>query len=613
METTHSLLKEDIWSSNQRSREGAGDTRHRVREGSVRTEPNDLAEEAGVIREHFEREVDYFWQRLRRLAERYPRLEAHYARNADSRVSRLVQSAAFAFASVHERLDEDAQALVRPLVAAALPECLRPRPASTILQLTQSTNSTGALFFGRAGAVELPFEVMWPVHVASIDLSNVWVERVHAGLQVLRMTIAGRSNVVLGTVLPEVLRVFVRFERPALAFDLIHALRRATSRIRVRCYDTSGGLSNDTELPPGTLQWPRVDSDERSLVSAPVDRFRSSTLLRDLYAFPESFCFFDLRLSGLRQGTLGRLELALPLAGVVEGVKALGSENLLLGCGPASNQYKAAMTPLRPAGTERCWSVGVAGRPHAEVLHVLALRRVDPHDAQHRREVLSWEAPAAPPTFEPGNTYFLLEQEIGPSDSRTDLRVSFATLDGFDQALPGVLVEGDVLASDGELANELGFGDIGRTQGAANVTRVAPSRRAVLGQNHAWRMNAYARMPPVRFATSSYLHEFLGLHDSSDARDESARVQVPRFTRTAHARVHRLVDGMLEWGDSFSLNLDAPQASAGEAWLICELLSRAIAERNERLRFSRLVVTRDGEHLADFSPRQGVRLPFPLG
>jgi hypothetical protein len=61
------------------------------------------------------------------------------------------------------------------------------------------------------------------------------------------------------------------------------------------------------------------------------------------------------------------------------------------------------------------------------------------------------------------------------------------------------------------------------------------------------------------------------------------------------------------------VDLEAPHASVGEAWLLGELLSRAIAERNERLRFSTLAATQAGEHLAEFSPRQGVRLPFPLG
>ena len=151
------------------------------------------------------------------------------------------------------------------------------------------------------------------------------------------------------------------------------------------------------------------------------------------------------------------------------------------------------------------------------------------------------------------------------------------------------------------------------TRQRASVTRVAPSRRAPLGQNHAWRMNAYARMPPTRFVTDAYLHEFFALHDSSDVRDENARVQVPRFSGAHHERVHRLVDGMLEWGDAFKVDLVAPHASGGEAWLLGELLALAVAERNERLRFSTLTANRDGALVGTYRARQGMRMPFPLG
>jgi hypothetical protein len=113
--------------------------------------------------------------------------------------------------------------------------------------------------------------------------------------------------------------------------------------------------------------------------------------------------------------------------------------------------------------------------------------------------------------------------------------------------------------------------------------------------------------------TPSHLYEFFKLHDSSDVHDEQARIQVPRFTKADHVREHRLSEGMLEWGDAFTVNLDTPNATEGEAWILSELLSRAIAERNERLRFSSLKVTRQSESFAEFARRQGGRLPFPLG
>jgi type VI protein secretion system component VasA len=298
---------------------------------------------------------------------------------------------------------------------------------------------------------------------------------------------------------------------------------------------------------------------------------------------------------------------------LVDGISHLRDEHFLLGCTPATNEYVSRIEPLRETLGMTRWPLKVAGRPHAEVLHVNELGRISAHDALRRDPIFSWESPASPHRFGAGDVYFLLEQSIAIGESRTETRVSFASLEGFDRPLPGLAIDGEVLASDGALTSALGLADVGRGQGAVNVTRVAPSRRASVGVNHAWRMNAYARMPPSRFVTQSYLHEFFKLHDTSDVHDEHARIQVPRFTKADHVREHRLSEGMIEWGDVFTVDLDAPNATEGEAWILSELLSRAIAERNERLRFSSLRVTRESAGFADFSPRQGARLPFPLG
>jgi type VI protein secretion system component VasA len=565
-----------------------------------------------LFRERFEREVDYLWQSLRRLTERYPRLEALYTRNADARVARLVQSAAFGFASVHARIHDDGQALVRPLVGAAMPECLRPRPSSTILKVSRSPDPN-ARFLGQVGPVQVPFELKWGAQFASFDLADIRVERVHATLQVLRMTLLGPPNVPLGSVLPDTVRFFVRLESASRALDLVHALRTSIRPVAAHGYDERGKRVLEIELPPASIRWTRVDAPEASLTSAPGDRFVSSTDLRDLYAFPESFCFFDVALAPVRVAKLAKLDLVLPLARILDGIADFGAEHLHIACAPATNEYRARIEPLRESPGTTEWPLTVAGRPHAEVLHVRELGRLSTHDAHTRQPILSWESPTQPHRFEDEDLYFLVEQSIAVNEPRTETRVSFASAASLDRPLPGVVVEGEVLASDGGLTAKLGLGDIGRGQGAENITRVSPSRRAILGENYAWRMNAYARMPPTRFVTASYLHEFFELHDSSDIRDEQARIQVPSFGKVAHAREHRLVDGMLEWGDAFRVDLVAPLASEGEAWLLGELLSRAIAERNERLRFSRLSMTVASTEFATFSTRQGDRFPFPIG
>jgi type VI protein secretion system component VasA len=571
-----------------------------------------------MFRERFELEADALWAHLRRLAEATPRLQPLYTRNADARVARLVQSAAYAFADAAGRLEDDGQVLVRPLVASALPESLRPRPSSTILEISAAAGRTGQVlgvsFAGRASDTSLPFEVVWPVTVAPLERKDVRIDRVHSGLQVLRLTLVGRAGVALGNVLPDRLRFFADLEPRTVALDLLLSLRRANDPIVARGFDPRGELVAETTLPRGVFAWVQVDTDEPPLVSAATDRFRSSSLLRDLFAFPESFCFFELDFAALLRRKVARLELSLPLGHVVEAASHLTDQHLRLFCAPATNQYVGSIEPLSTTSAEAHWPLVVARRPHAEILEVRSLYTQSARDSGRRIELLSWDSPESPHTFERDDTYYMLEQTSAPSEPRTELHVSFATLEQFGVAPPGSVVQGEVLASDGALTGGLGLGDVGAArEGAVNITRITPSSRAPMGQNHGWRMSAYARMPPIRLADSMRLAEFVRLHEHPHLQDAGVRIGLPTLLSTHHRREHLLMDGVLCWGDVLTVDTDTAACNDGEVWLLGALLQRALAERNERLRFSRLVLRKGGEVFADYGPRFGERLPFPLG
>jgi type VI protein secretion system component VasA len=566
------------------------------------------------LRERYEVEADALWGQLGRLAHASPRLEGLYARDADPRVARMVQSAAFAFAVAENRLDDDGQALVRPLVARALPESLRPRPASTIVELSgvggRAGNVQGNSLSARVGAERLPFQVAWPVVTAPMALEEVLLDRLDARRQVLRFAIRAASGVSLGMSLPAVVRFFVHFEPRAVALDLVHALRRGPPG-RATWFDASGNRLADSEVKDA-VRWVRVDTEEAPLVSARADRFASGTLLRDLFAFPEAFCFFDLHLGATRPGVEGveRVEVALPLARVVEGASHFGPRHLRLFCAPATNQFVGAIDRLPDKPREA--SLRVAGKPHAEILEVRSLVATSVRSAQRRTPLRSWETPPSPHTFESGDTYFTLEQRLGVEE-RTELRATFGRLDAFPSA-PGGIVEGEVLASDGALCACLGLGDIGgQREGGTNITRVTPSRRALLGENYAWRLSAYARMPAGRLARRAHLAELLRLHDPFGAQDEAVHIPRPTVTRAAQEREHEPADGALAWGDLFTVDVDPAGCTDGALWLLGDLVHRALAERNEALRYARLVLVKSGALFAEYGPRQGVRLPFPLG
>ncbi|HEY6459862.1 MAG TPA: type VI secretion system baseplate subunit TssF, partial [Polyangiaceae bacterium] len=344
---------------------------------------------------------------------------------------------------------------------------------------------------------------------------------------------------------------------------------------------------------------------EAPLVSARADRFASSTLLGDLFEMPESYGFVDVRLG--REAGARRVEVVLPLGYVVEGAPRVA---LRLFCAPATNEFLGEIEPL--ADSPQQASLRVAGKPHAEILDVEALRATSPRDAAMQTPLRSWETPDDAHAFEPHETYFTLEQHAG-IDERTELRAIFGRLGAFPAA-PGGIVRGEVLASDGALTANLGLGDVGSArEGGTNITRVTGSRRALLGENHAWRLSAYARMPAGRLARPAHLNELLRLCDPFGPHDEAVRVPLPRILATTQAQEHELVDGMLAWGDHYALDVDPSGCSDGALWLVGELLHRALAERSEALRHVRVTLRKHGAAFAEYGPRQGARLPFPLG
>ncbi|WP_394822257.1 type VI secretion system baseplate subunit TssF [Pendulispora albinea] len=572
-----------------------------------------------MLRDLFERESNAMWAGLRRLAQRDPRLERLYGVDVDARVARLVQSGAFVVASALASLETDDQALTRPLVAAALPEALRPRPSSTILERSfreaDARDVRGHVISAQVGGVALPFEAVWSAVAAPMQVADVRVDRIHAQRQVLRITFGGLGGVALGGVLPDKLRIYVHVEPRRVALDLLHALRTAGEPILVSGSRPQRARPLESTLPPTVLRWVRVDTDEPPLTSAPVDRFGSGTLLRDLHSFPESFSFLELDVTGVPRTNLATLTLTLPLARVVEEGAALSRENFRLFCTPATNHYAAAIEPIRTVREESEWPLAVAGRPHAEILHVRSMFVEARSDAEGRRPIASWEAPGEPHAFDPDDVYYRLEQS--PHAARGELLVSFATLERFFAPAPAGIVEGEVLATDGALTAALGLGDVrSPSHGLTNISRVSPSHRAPLGQNHATRVSAYARMPARELADPVHLTAFVGLHDLSEAQDGQARVRRPQFLQMRRAREHTLSGRTLQWGDAFEVDVGLGACSEGEAWLVGALLARALAERSEAIDFSRLTLVRGGARrrvFAEYAPRPGERLPFPLG
>jgi hypothetical protein len=96
-------------------------------------------------------------------------------------------------------------------------------------------------------------------------------------------------------------------------------------------------------------------------------------------------------------------------------------------------------------------------------------------------------------------------------------------------------------------------------------------------------------------------------------QDEALRVARPVILGAGHEQEHELEEGVLVWGDLFTVDVDPSGCSDGALWLLGDLVHRALAERSEALRFARVVLRKRGAAFAEYTARQGARLPFPLG
>jgi len=104
----------------------------------------------------FQTELDYLYQLCDEIGRTHPRVAPVLGRDADPGVSRLVQSLAFSFARLRERLDDELPEVIHPVIETLCPSLLRTFPSSTMLELeptlkarTRQTIEKGRRFDGR--------------------------------------------------------------------------------------------------------------------------------------------------------------------------------------------------------------------------------------------------------------------------------------------------------------------------------------------------------------------------------------------------------------------------------------------------------------------------------
>jgi type VI secretion system protein ImpG len=580
-----------------------------------------------MIRRLFEREVDYLWSRLERAARGREALAPLWSRDGDARVTRLVQSAAYAFARVKEKLEDDVPEISHALLASALPEVIRPFPSATVVQLrddlkTRRTVTEGGVRSIASRAIDgapCVFRTAWPHLAAPLTLERAAVQGREAGVQFVTLRIASYPGQPISAAIPNALRVFVQTADPYRALDIVQAACATPAPVLIRALAADGGELGRREARGASVQWSALAAGVPHF--GPADRFRSGTALRTFFAFPEAFGFFDV--CGLREAASGvaeaatSLEILIPLHGEIE--EECFAAEFHLDCAPALNVFDAETAPLAVRSLGPCGTLAVAGRAAREVFHITRIRVMQEAAPDRPLDVRVWESERARPCLD-DELYVRLERRAAVDRGSTELRAELLRPSGKDGVPRGSLLA-DVLATDGSRTESLLRGDLvelGDALQIANITRVTRPRDAVLDGRLPWRINAYARMPASRFAHAGSLAAYLDIHDVTQTRAHVAPGAPPAdagVLAVSRQPAERVLGSAVHHGESVELALDpAVFGGTGATWLVGELLARALAERTDFLRFSRTrLVSAGGNVVADYGNRSGERLPPPFG
>jgi type VI secretion system protein ImpG len=300
---------------------------------------------------YYEEELAALKVRGREFAERYPRIAAGLRLSDegsdDPHIERLIQSVAMLTGRIAWRLDDDYAGFGAKLLDAIYPHYKRPFPACAVAQFTQG--AFGGHLAKRSlvhagppsGTTRNRFTSVYGVDTNAPDMlsatfhpAGVLRDRFgepYVGPHILltwrgppqegfRLFVDGDASLAAGV-------------RDALGLAVRHVLVPDPADPR---YVVAGGSIQSVSL-----------DDDNCVLSDPASTHPGFRLLREFFAFPEKFAFFDLRLPGgpCDDHGEGRAILLLDPAVIGDGraLQSLSAHNLLTRCAPVVNAFSGSM------------------------------------------------------------------------------------------------------------------------------------------------------------------------------------------------------------------------------------------------------------------------------
>lgn len=305
---------------------------------------------------YYERELRFLRHLTAGFAQRYPKAARRLQLSPDPgteecldpHVERLIQAFALTAAGIHRRLDDDFPEISHTLLEQLAPHLLRPMPSMTIVKLVPDPERDRPLhiprdrplFMKQINGTACRFQTTYPVTLWPLRTGELSVDMPgRLGLQseaaaVLRLELECSQAL---SACPEMtsLRFYLHGPDQYALYELLFG-----PGVSVSIRNKAG----DTDPQPLRLEPVGFDLNVAMLPRVPrsLDGYR---LLREYFACPNKFLFFDLHFAAESRESLGRQVEILFFLRQHPGRKYI-QNSFQLGCTPAINLFSLTAEPI---------------------------------------------------------------------------------------------------------------------------------------------------------------------------------------------------------------------------------------------------------------------------
>lgn len=581
---------------------------------------------------YYQEELQYLRELGQDFAREHPNLAPMLAEaSSDPDVERVLQGVAYLTGSIRERLDDDLPELTQTLLEMTWPHYLRPLPSFSIVEFQHPTKpkvTTTQLvprFETELDSVKVDgtacrFRTCYDVAFQPLKVREASVDS--AGREAIRVSLTVLGGAKLADLDLDSLRFYLHGD-VANGAELFLWLMRRLDHVELRVPE--GRRVRSVTLPrhPSPVRPIGFDESE-ALEPYPLQSFPGFGMLREFFALPQKYLFFDLVGLGALQDLTPETEFEIVFhftERLPEGLR-IDEERFRLHCTPVVNLSSIGAEPV-VISPERTRYPIRASDPAPDNYEVFTVDSVIGllHGRSQRREYRPFFAFRHGLGDETQSIFYKTSRVPGAGRPNSDCYISFVSLDAKDALPDAETISMELTCTNRTLAEQLRPGDIklhtDSSPEFSEFQNLTPPTRSVLPPLEGdllWRLISHLSLNYLSLASVDGLRTMLRLYDlhasydRQEARALENKLEALQSVETTNET--RLLQGAPVRGIRVDVSLDDEGfASEGEMYLFACVLNEFLALYVSINSFSHLVVhaTKSGETY-DWTPKIGHQL-----